>query len=199
MIIGRLLATLSWLLLAEIVASVDYRLKFQNELATLSSSRRELEQQIFKCQLRLVASKSLKQRSSQEIPANVSLSIDWLKDGRALDSGEQPVSVINVQLKSSERIYTDKRNKSRVEIKNTFNGAQMKITSRLKLSRLKSTDSGRYKCLGRASFNNSQNWLEQQTLESSEAKLEVLGEFNFNLVASRSSRLDPLKMLILEC
>lgn len=102
---------------------------------------------------------------------NATLAIEWLKDelpigspsshsliGSAADGGAllEPISVINVTLKSSfQGQRFDKRNKSRIEIKNTLNSNQLKLTSRLRLNQLRPTDSGRYKCLARASFKQS--------------------------------------------
>lgn len=41
---------------------------------------------------------------------------------------------------------------ARIEIKNTLNGAQLKLTSRLKINQLRSNDSGHFKCIARANF-----------------------------------------------
>lgn len=42
--------------------------------------------------------------------------------------------------------------RNRIEIKNTLNSNQLKLTSRLKLSRLRQSDSASYRCVARASY-----------------------------------------------
>lgn len=117
------------------------------------------------------------------IPDRVALSIDWFRDDQQLvsDRINEPVSVINVELKgngsSTKNAVIDKKNKARLEIKNTLNGNQLKLTSRLKLNQLKATDSGQYRCIAHANFyitsGDPENtgelyklWLVQQALES---------------------------------
>lgn len=168
-----------------------YELKFQNEPDNSTTIKRELQQQIFKCQVRLApfakqlsvprarfrSSAELLNTSSDQLeqaegngqvsqpasqsswPTNVTLFIDWFKGDQQLGAERslgEPVSVINVELKSngSSAKYgpIDKKNKPRLEIKNTLNGSQLKLTSRLKLSQLKANDSGQYKCIARALF-----------------------------------------------
>lgn len=169
-----------------------YELKFQNELDNSTIIKLELQQQIFKCQVRLapisqqsaaaIASANHRSRSfksnsvkstaffnisandissEQELsnqatkwPANVSLTIDWLHNEQQLVEQEPTTQVINVELlkNSTGSSRNDKKNKPRIEIKNTLNSSQLKLTSRLKVSQLKLSDSGQYKCIARASF-----------------------------------------------
>lgn len=111
--------------------------------------------------------------------SNVSLQIDWFKDDKRLDTNlESSLVQINVELRSNTSSTTststststrdnDKitatnksglnRNRNRIEIKNTLNGNQLKLTSRLKLNQVKATDSGRYKCIARATFIQPDN------------------------------------------
>lgn len=97
-------------------------------------------------------------------PLNVSLIVDWFKDNQLLDTNyEASLSIINVELfkgnasaiarnNNDKTTNASKSNKPRIEIKNTLNGSQSKLTSRLKLNQVRVNDSGRYKCIARASF-----------------------------------------------
>lgn len=169
-----------------------YELKFQHELDNSTIIKREMQQQVFKCQVRLApvtkqsglaiakfktylissANGSASARDDEQLaapsswPTNVTLSIDWFRDDQQLavvgggggGSGEQ-VSVINVELKNNNSgsnakntSLIDKKNKPRLEIKNTLNGSQLKLTSRLKLSQLRASDSGQYRCIANVNF-----------------------------------------------
>lgn len=209
-----------------------FELKFQSELDNSTIIKRELQQQIFKCQVRLAPVNQLqtqfrsrfkstvtqlKQDSSLssitsqtfdtistttnssssnykwQQPTNVSLAIDWFRDNQRLDNNlESSLAVINVELKSntsslsspvaSARNYNDKitsNNKSskpRIEIKNTLNGNQLKLTSRLKLNQVRVNDSGHYKCIARASFQSSSYHVqmdENQNLHQSNRALKL--------------------------
>lgn len=111
-------------------------------------------------------------------PTNVTLSVDWFKDGQPLVEQSQArelVSIINVELRSgsvaASNQKNDKRNKSRIEVKNTSNGNQLKLTSRLKINQLKSSDSGHYKCLARATFLQQMPAASQQQQASAPSQL----------------------------
>lgn len=133
-------------------------LKFQNELDNSTIIKLPMQPQVFKCQVRLLVwptsarARAVKTSALVGSQEGAQLSIDWLKDERPI---EGQVSVINVELKqNSSNLQVaqrpDRRNKFRIEIKNTANPSQLKLTSRLKLSRLQASDSGRYKCRARA-------------------------------------------------
>lgn len=146
------------------------------------------------------------QQAQSSWPTNVTLTIDWFRDEQQLNgfgseprgspaSLDEPVSVINVELKANSSGGSSKNDKKspkpRIEIKNTLNGSQLKLTSRLKLNQLRANDSGQYRCLARAFFHTSNDlgsearplqpnasnqklWLAvQQTLESNAATLLV--------------------------
>lgn len=142
-------------------------------------------------------------QTSRAWPANVSLTVDWFKDGQPLVSegqAESSVSIVNVELSkanSTREQKNDKRNRTRIEVKNTSNSNQLKLTSRLKIGRLMSSDSGHYKCLARARFQmplapatanaagaaaqlvtTSTVHLIEQTLESSSSILSVVKASN---------------------
>lgn len=116
---------------------------------------------------------------------NVSrLAIEWLRDGRALGSDAdqlEPVAVINVSLRTQpddQAQRAPKSKRARLEIKNTLNGPQLKLTSRLRILRLRQADAGQYKCVGLASFNQRQGNAAQmaqveQSLESNATALIV--------------------------
>ena len=89
--------------------------------------------------------------------SNATLVIDWFRDNQLVGGGvDEPVTVLNVSLKSSRQETQQRnRNKTRIEIKNTSNSNQLKLASRLKLSHLRADDSGRYKCVARATFNQT--------------------------------------------
>lgn len=143
------------------------QVKLANQLAdAVTSSRFRL-----KSSSKPIERRTGEQQAGEKWPANVSLAIDWFKDERPLVhfASQEQVTTINVDLRgnsSSGGLSNDKRdytttgginnygskNKSRIEIKNTLNGQQMKLTSRLKLSQLKVADTGRYKCVARALF-----------------------------------------------
>lgn len=218
-----------------------FELKFQSELDNSTTIKRELQQQIFKCQVRLApvnqqtqfrsrfkstvtqlkqdsplssitsqtfdttnatlnnsgsSSSSNNNNYKWQQPTNVSLAIDWFKDNERLDNNsESSLVVINVELKSNTsslssplanaRNYNDKitsNNKSskpRIEIKNTLNGNQLKLTSRLKLNQVRVNDSGHYKCIARASFQSSSYHVqidENQNLHQSDRALKLPSE-----------------------
>lgn len=187
-----------------------FELKFQSEPDNSTIIKRELQQQIFKCQVKLAPvnqqqvsslqnkSSRLKyvitqlkvQQQAQDVqslfsntslnfnnkwqPSNVSIAVDWFKDNQRVDTDfEASLAIINVELKSnsnsnssavsrnnndktntnaSASTSTSKNGKPRIEIKNTLNGNQLKLTSRLKLNQVRLNDSGHYKCIARASF-----------------------------------------------
>lgn len=198
-----------------------YKLKFQIELDQSTLSKSENQSQTFKCQVRLAPTsylnklvklsfnQLLQERGWNQTnmtymdkiylfdyqPFNVSLAIDWFKDGKKLtesskitkqeqqsgpssifnslfkaseqqspETTTESISVINVELKSylsglnassggSSKNEKTKTNKTRLEIKNTINLNQLKLTSRLKLNRLKQSDSGHYKCVATARYD----------------------------------------------
>lgn len=173
--------------------SARYELKFQTELDNSTIIKRQFQQQIFKCQVKLAQcanqtktrpkSKStlgpLKQQSDSsdsadfKWPINATLSIDWFKDEQklVLSSKDEQVVVINVELKQNNASSSLRKTKPRIEIKNTLNNNQLKLTSRLKLSQLKVSDSGSFKCVASVRFKlNEQN--DSQKLTSSEQTLE---------------------------
>lgn len=160
--------------------------------------------------------------SQTQLPANLSaLTIDWLRDEQLLEPGAQVrvgdldelVGVQNVALKSTGRQITKGNNNqnqnhqsnnkfARIEIKNTLNGNQLKLTSRLRLNHLRSADSAHYKCVARATFilpttaasiNNAADAIQQQTqfidvvdqtLESNSTRLLVMIGMNGKSCAS---------------
>lgn len=210
----KYIAALLWRSSSNQQVNARYELKFQVDLDNSTILKRETQTQIFKCQVRLApfASqlnatrprfKSLERLNKTLIGANESiaipalnspdrvvLSIDWFRGDQQLVSNRisEAVSVINVELKgngsSTKNAVIDKKNKARLEIKNTLNGNQLKLTSRLKLNQLKITDSGQYRCIAHANFyiasgepeNTSDSyklWLVEQTLESNAPSLLV--------------------------
>lgn len=120
---------------------------------------------------------------ASDVPAdkwapNASLSIEWLKDGQPLGEAyaSELVNVLNVSLKRTDKNLQQQQqqqpkpssnNRPRLEVKNTLNGQQLKLTSRLKLAHLRPSDSGRFRCLARAQFEQQQDGLlVEQSLES---------------------------------
>lgn len=191
-----------------------YELKFQNEPENVTLHKRERQQQLLRCQVKLAPVKSSqvlvngserlvnnKLKSHYEAldlndqynnpplrltnhPQRVNLTIIWLKNGQPLEEVqlEDQVTVFNVELKKSGSITSaqqDKSKISRIEIKNTLNAKQLKLTSRLKLSQLKVTDSGQYKCFARVTFiqvqpsGNQSSTLQPTTISTAHYKSQT--------------------------
>jgi hypothetical protein len=142
------------------------RLKSSSSWLTSESAQRKYSKLISESHddqlIRMLLSAELvgqqpQQQQRQQLINVTHFSIDWLKDGQSLREalGTESMAIINVTLKTQQR-NADKTsfraNKARVEIKNTLNGQQMKLTSRLRLGQLKASDSGQYKCVARAEF-----------------------------------------------
>lgn len=145
-------------------------------------------------------------QESQTAPPNnkwpslleATLAIDWLKDGQPLEES----SVINVTLRGGQKLDKMKQQQQqqhpslsaahkrpRVEIKNTANNQQFKLTSRLRLAKLRLADSGRYKCLARATYkqisSSTSNNQEENKLLSVDQSLDSNGAFL--MIATRAS------------
>lgn len=149
--------------------SSKYELKFQIEVGNSTIRKRPNQQQIFKCQVKLTQAKRI--QHNRQLLSNVSLTVDWFKNDQNLtdiyinhinmsNSDLSSLSIINVELTKSNNnsglTNNDKKNSKpvakRIEIKNTLNFNQLKLTSRLKLNHLNESDSGQYKCIASASY-----------------------------------------------
>jgi len=158
------------------LSSQQQILKCQVKL-TLSNSTLSLSKSKFKTNSSLAINASLPTPDSDIVrarqvrwPTNVALSIDWLKDEQKLSElmmkANEPIVITNIELKSNVSLKFDKKLKSRVEIKNTLNSNQLKLTSRLKVNQLKTTDSGQYRCVARASFKETNQDVAQSSDEA---------------------------------
>lgn len=149
----------SWLLVRPTSASWPagtYELRFQNdELDNSTIIKRPLQPLVLRCQVKLVHKFARQDELASEKNAS-QLVIDWLKDELPL-AGEQ-VNVISVELAAGSKSANSRplakpgAQKGRIEIKNTLNPNQLKLSSRLKLNRLRTGDSGRYRCRARATL-----------------------------------------------
>lgn len=128
--------------------------------------------------------------SRRSQPLQVSLTIEWLRNGKPLDLYYSPGSIQrqNIELKSNQ---TSAKNdttgaggggkKAKLDIKSISNSHQLKLASRLKIGNLRANDSGSFKCIARARFyrlapsgaNDSLLLNVDQELESNEVSLQV--------------------------
>lgn len=137
-------------------------------------------------------------------PIDLQLTIDWFKNDQLITEKQrsssslfdlfakqdepEAVSIVNIEFRANSSSTKDKKfnSKARIEIKNTVNNNQLKLSSRLRLNQLKQSDSGQYRCLARAKFGlvnadiNGTKQLQlqsvsrfEQTSESSESILLV--------------------------
>lgn len=161
-----------------------YELKFQNEPVDLAFLKYEGQQKILRCQVRLApinSNSQLQGRARLKVkatpitlnnelseysevvdkPVKVNLTIEWLRNYKPLADSlaeDEQISRIEVKLKSQNNKSNRNKGKNmRIEIKNTLNESQYKLTSRLKLSSLRVNDTGQYKCMAKVTFTMSAN------------------------------------------
>lgn len=152
----------------------SFELRFQNdELDNSTIIKRPSQPLVLKCQAKLVRKLAAAQEEESSDKSNITLAIDWLKDELAL-VGDQ-VNVITVELPTGSSAAKTtgkpaaKQARWRAEIKNTLNQKLLKLSSRLKLNRLRAADSGRYRCRARATLSSG----AQLSLDSNGPELLV--------------------------
>lgn len=157
-----------------------FELKFIQDLDNATIIKRPAQQQVLKCQVKFSQAPARNSISANahlaplffrpsmarfdklskvnaNLLANVSICIEWLRNDAPLLAQYPSDAVLTLAADSDGLAEVSraggKAAARKLEIRTTVNEAQLKFTSRLKISQLDARDSGQFKCLARASFS----------------------------------------------
>lgn len=164
------------------LSSIQTNKQLSNSIDMISKDDEQLNLRFVRPSVGFVANYS---SATKVLLANVSFSIEWLKDEKSIHLiyPSEYISMNDSFINTTANNFHAQINKKRkIEIKSSLNELQLKFTSRLKISKLNWQDSGNIKCLAKASFvviqqTNTSKQVEVY-LESSHANLVVLPNNN---------------------